>query len=119
MGIEKNADKVEMARITNASVKHLNVMICDDEKEHVLHLQQLLEQLQDEAMRRNLIKRKMLFAVYTIMAGLTMSACIKSENAQSTESDQTAVEAESLTLDDVINAPATDEQYFTYIGKNL
>lgn len=61
MGIEKNADKVEMARITNASVKHLNVMICDDEKEHVLHLQQLLEQLQDEAMRRNLIKRKMLF----------------------------------------------------------
>lgn len=47
-GIENNIDKVEMAGITNASVKHLNVMICDDEKEHVFHLQQLLEQLQEE-----------------------------------------------------------------------
>lgn len=48
-GVEKNNDKkVERVKIANASVRLLNIMICDDEKAHILHLQQLLEQLQDE-----------------------------------------------------------------------
>ncbi|MBP3457728.1 MAG: leucine-rich repeat domain-containing protein [Lachnospiraceae bacterium] len=84
-------------------------------------------------MRKNLIEIKMLFAVCTIVAGLMMFGCTKSENAPNAERGQTAAEAEetaeltqsktadsgqsekeSLTLDDVINAPVTDEQYFTY-----
>lgn len=47
--IEKNnAIKVETVKIANAPVKLLDVMICDDEESHILHLRQLLEQLQDE-----------------------------------------------------------------------
>lgn len=47
--MEKNtAIKVETVKAANAPAKLLNVMICDDEEPHILHLRQLLEQLQDE-----------------------------------------------------------------------
>lgn len=47
--IKKNTSvKVETVRLVNTSVKLLDVMICDDEEPHILHLRQLLEQLQDE-----------------------------------------------------------------------
>lgn len=84
------------------------------------------------------MKRKILFAVCTMLAGLTIFGCAKSENSESMESSQIngageeeketeepeeteKGEAEdpvqskgTLTLEDVMNAPVTDEQYFTY-----
>ena len=87
-------------------------------------------------MKKNVMKRKCFFSVCTIMMVLTMFGCTKSENAESTESGQTATEADetvdmtqsetadsgqnekgTLTVDDVMNAPVTDEQYFTYREK--
>lgn len=47
--IKKDTDKrVETVKMISASARPLTVMICDDEKAHILHLQQLLEQLQEE-----------------------------------------------------------------------
>lgn len=68
------------------------------------------------------MRRKIGLAVCAMVAGLTMFGCGKSE---STENNQTGAITEktvnsdqnekvNLTLDEVMNAPATDEQYFTY-----
>lgn len=47
--IEKNTDtRVEKFRITDGHIKILNIMICDDEEVHILHLQRILEEMQDE-----------------------------------------------------------------------
>lgn len=46
---EKNSEIRDGAvKVVNDGVKSLSVMICDDEEEHILKLQQILEQLQDE-----------------------------------------------------------------------
>lgn len=88
-------------------------------------------------MRGSFMKSKVLFAVCTMLAGLTVFGCAKAENSESMESSQMesgegAKETEeaketgeeeagvvlqsegTITLEDVLNAPVTDEQYFTY-----
>ncbi len=88
-------------------------------------------------MRGSFMKSKVLFVVCTMLAGLTVFGCAKAENSESMERSQmesgegakeTEEEKETgeekagdvlqsegtITLEDVMNAPVTDEQYFTY-----